>query len=110
MRYCVAFAATVMVALGGATLPAQQPGAAPEPARLTGIVLADDSGLPIANASVRVMGGETRAAVTGEDGRFEVGSIPPGSHLVSAAMAGYALGTAGQRHPADVPTLLEFQS
>jgi len=110
MRHCAAFAVTAMVVIGGTTIPAQQPGAAPEPARLTGIVLADDTGLPIANASVRVTGGETRAAVTGEDGRFEVDNIPPGSHLVSAVMAGYMLGTAGQRHPADVPTLVEFQS
>ena len=72
MRYGVAFAVAVMVALGGATIPAQQAAAAPEPARLTGIIFADDTGLPISNASVRVIG---RVGGATEDGAPGVGDV-----------------------------------
>jgi hypothetical protein len=68
------------------------------PAQLTGTVVADDTGLPIASANVRV---GDRAARTDEQGRFEVGGLPAGSYLVTATFTGYATTAPGQQRPQD---------
>jgi hypothetical protein len=99
----------VALALLPATVLAQQD-APPRTARLAGTVIADDTGLPIEGASVRLFGATQTAAATDELGRFELENIAPGSYFITGVMAGYALGVAGQRHPADTPTLVDLQA
>ena len=98
----------LMVALGVPALEGQQ-AVAPPPSSLSGVVLADDTGLPVPDANVRVYGSLVQMATTDEEGRFEIADITPGSHLVTAVKAGYALARAGQRYPSDTPSLVEFR-
>ena len=99
----------VALALLPATVLAQQD-APPRTARLAGTVVADDTGLPIEGASVRLFGTTQTGAPTDEQGRFELENVAPGSYFVTGVMAGYALGVAGQRHPAETPTLIELEA
>jgi hypothetical protein len=58
----------------------------------TGAILGtvkDDHGRPIANAVVSALGTTTTIAVTDKNGRFEFGSLAPGSYLLRAHLAGY---------------------
>lgn len=101
---------TVIATFGGALLPAQQSAVAQGSSTLTGVILADDTGLPIPNASIRVFDRLVQGASSDAEGRFEITGITPGSHLVTAVTAGYALATTGQRYPSDTPSLVEFQA
>ena len=99
----------VALALLPATVLAQQD-APPRTARLAGTVIADDTGLPIQGASVRLFGTTQTGTATDEQGRFELENVAPGSYFITGVMAGYALGVAGQRHPAETPTLIELEA
>jgi hypothetical protein len=99
----------VAIALLPATGLAQQD-APPRTARLAGNVVADDTGLPIEGASVRLFGTTQTGAATDEQGQFELENVAPGSYFVTGVMAGYALGLAGQLHPAETPTLTELEA
>ncbi len=56
--------------------------------RIVGTV-ATDQGIPIAGAQV-VVQGTTLGAHTGDDGRYAIGSVPVGTHVVRAQRIGYA--------------------
>jgi protocatechuate 3,4-dioxygenase beta subunit len=59
-----------------------------EPARLVGLVRDADSGRPLADAAVRVVG--TRLGTfTGEDGRFAFRGVPPGEVSLAVELLGY---------------------
>jgi len=69
-------------------------------ARLAGRVVAADTGRPLKRARVSVQLSEgrlTKAAVTDENGRFSVSSLPAGKYSVSATKTGYVTMAAGQR-------------
>src|SRR5688572_29324082 len=97
-RQRVALLALAASALLPATVLAQQD-APPRTARLAGTVIADNTGLPIEGASVRLFGITQTGTATDELGRFELENVAPGSYFITGVMAGYALGVAGQRHP-----------
>jgi protocatechuate 3,4-dioxygenase beta subunit len=80
-------------------------------ARVEGYVFDADTGLPLANATVRLAGGPTpRATAADDSGRFELAVLAPGRYLLTAVMAGYAIGTFGQRSPADAPRSIELKA
>jgi hypothetical protein len=56
--------------------------------RLQGVVIALDS-TPLGNASVRLMGTDL-AALTDADGRFSIGGVHAGLHLIQVKRIGYA--------------------
>jgi hypothetical protein len=63
-----------------------------KPASIAGVVL-DSSGLPFSGATVR-LAGTPFATVAAADGRFQIDSLPAGTHTLVAEHAGYsALGT-----------------
>jgi hypothetical protein len=62
--------------------------AAFSPGAVHGIVR-DETGTPVAGATVSVVGPTTIVAVTDRDGRFEVRTLPPGPYLVHAHLSGY---------------------
>lgn len=69
-------------------------------ARLAGRVIAADTGRPLKRARVSIQlteGRLTKAAVTDENGRFTVPSLPAGKYSVSATKTGYVTMAAGQR-------------
>jgi hypothetical protein len=69
-------------------------------ARLSGRVVAADTGRPLKRARVSIQlteGRLTKAAVTDENGRFTVPSLPAGKYSVSATKTGYVTMAAGQR-------------
>ncbi len=55
---------------------------------ITGRVTDSASGAPIAAAQVQV-GGTALGAVAGDDGRFRIASVPPGTHQVTVRRIGY---------------------
>jgi len=62
---------------------------AQETTAIQGRVLDARSGQGVVGASVTVQG-TTLGAVTGEDGRFRIGNVPPGTHTIVARRLGYA--------------------
>src|SRR5882762_256662 len=106
VRVIFLFAITVMVA--GAALAQSQSNAAD----LHGYVR-DQQGAAIANAAVTARHcatNVTRAAVTNDDGAYQITSLPPGSYEVTAEAAGFSRGripsitlTVGQRADLDIP-------
>ncbi len=90
-RGVLALSVSVFLLIGGpARLSAQQ-----ADATLTGTIV-DQSGKAIQNASVVVKNdatGVVRSVTTGEDGRFSVSGIPPGSYTIEASAAGFAKNT-----------------
>src|SRR2546422_10760046 len=65
---------------------------AQETGRVAGTVTAQQTGAPLAGASVTLAGGSL-GAVTGSDGRDLIAGVPPGTYRVRARLIGY--GTAG---------------
>jgi hypothetical protein len=59
------------------------------PGSIQGVVR-DDTGLPVAGATVSVIGATTAVAVTDRNGRFELQTLSPGPYLVRAHLVGYA--------------------
>src|SRR5262245_9688449 len=88
-------------------------------ARVTGSVR-DASGAPVSGASVTILNektGDSRNAVTGDQGRYLVGGLPPSSYRVQAAFKGFnasdvsgLLLSAGQELTLDVTLLPADQS
>jgi outer membrane receptor protein involved in Fe transport len=79
----VAVLATCCVAAG--TLTAQ----VPPPPVVTGQVVVQETGAPLAGALVSLEG--TRfAALTGSEGRFRLEGVPPGPQVLRVSMLGYA--------------------
>ncbi len=56
---------------------------------LTGTVVDSVTGEPIRKALVQVYSGQRRMTFSGDDGRFQLEGIPPGSYSVSAQKPGY---------------------
>src|SRR5260370_27180479 len=52
-------------------------------------VVRDETGAPVAGATVSVVGPTTSVAVTDRDGRFELRTLSPGPYLVHAHLSGY---------------------
>jgi hypothetical protein len=52
-------------------------------------VVRDETGTPIAGATVSVVGATTNVAVTDRNGRFELRTLSPGLYLVHAHLGGY---------------------
>jgi TonB-linked SusC/RagA family outer membrane protein len=77
-------AATALLAAGPAGLAAQQA----TPGVVSGRVLDRDTQQPIAGAQVTIVG-TSRGTLSGDDGRFRIGGIAPGSQLVRALRIGY---------------------
>ena len=84
---------TLLLACGSS---AAAQGAAPRPAQLSGTVVADDTGQPVAGVTVRA---GDRSVRTDAGGRFEIPAIAPGRYVVTAAFNGYETTAAGQRTP-----------
>lgn len=59
------------------------------PGALSGVVR-DDRGQPVPRVVVSVLGAVSSVAVTDGNGRFDFGSLTPGSYLVRAHLSGYA--------------------
>jgi hypothetical protein len=55
---------------------------------INGVVL-DETGSPVAGATVSAVGPTTSVAVTDRDGRFELRTLSPGPYLVHARLSGY---------------------
>lgn len=65
---------------------------APSPAAISGRVIDQQSGDPIAGAAVQVA--ELKSAVvTDANGRFTIASLPPGTHRLTVSIVGYILAT-----------------
>jgi len=96
--------------LGPAYLAAQEPAPAPVPkptpapappaarppvrplakgARLRGVVLKAEDGLPLPSADITLLGME-QSIRAGEDGRFDFGALEPGPYIVQARYLGYS--------------------
>src|SRR5437867_12737616 len=61
---------------------------AQETGRIAGTVTAQQTGTPLAGASVTIAGGSL-GAVTGSDGRYTIAAVPPGTYRVRARLIGY---------------------
>src|SRR5437870_11976188 len=61
---------------------------AQETGRVAGTVTAQQTGAPLAGASVTLAGGSL-GAVTGSDGRYLIAGVPPGTFRVRARLIGY---------------------
>ena len=61
---------------------------AQETGRVAGTVTAQQTGAPLAGASVTLAGGSL-GAVTGSDGRYLIVDVPPGTYRVRARFIGY---------------------
>src|SRR5436309_16040520 len=61
---------------------------AQETGRVAGTVTAQQTGAPLAGASVTLVGGSL-GAVTGSDGRYLIACVPPGTYRVRARLIGY---------------------
>ncbi len=58
---------------------------------ITGVVTAEETGTPLAEARVTVAG-TGLVASAGPDGRYIIAAVPPGTYRLTARLIGYALG------------------
>ncbi len=68
-------------------------------ARISGIVKNSADDAPIARARVMALSpglSEPRVVITGADGRYTIGDLPPGSYSITATHTGFAAYTYGQ--------------
>ncbi len=68
----------------------------PDSGSISGVVLRDDTGEPIPGARVVSLERASRSAATdtGDDGRFRLTNLPPGSHVLGVTADGFARGEA----------------
>lgn len=79
--------------------------------RLSGRVVATDTGRPVRRALVRAISQDTpepRSVSTDDDGRWELKELPAGRYTVSIAKGGYVNLAYGQRRPFEAGTVLEL--
>jgi TonB-linked SusC/RagA family outer membrane protein len=94
--------------VGQAQQAREQPGAlAPETGVITGVVTAQETGVPLAEVRVTVEG-TGRSGTSGPDGRYTIDQVPPGTYRLHARLIGYTVAdlsnvvvTAGQSVTAD---------
>ena len=110
----------VLVALAVASAVGQTPArdtsaqkdAAPPPAgRITGRVLAADTGRPVKRARVFATGAELpggRGALTDESGVYDLTELPPGRYTLSVSKSGFVSLSYGQRRPLQAGTPLQL--
>jgi len=81
-------------------------------ARITGRVVAADSGQPIRRAVVRVTAAEireNRSTVTDADGRYEIKELPAARYIVNASKGSFVALSHGQTRPFDSGRPLEVK-
>ena len=118
--------ASLMMLLAPAVLSAQQPSprpgqpardtpagkkAAPPKGRISGRVLAADSGRPVKRARVFVAAAELpdgRGVLTDDNGAFDFTELPDGRYNVSVSKSGYVSLAYGQRRPLQAGTPLQL--
>ena len=74
---------------GGASLVKRSGAAVAQPGRVTGRVTSRENGGPLGGAEVLLEGTKWRT-MTGEDGRYLLADVEPGSYAVTARRIGYA--------------------
>ena len=82
--------------------PAQQAADATPKARITGRVIAVDTGRPIRRARVFLSGTGVpggRGSLTDDEGRFELAELPEGRYSLTAGKTGFITLSYGQRRP-----------
>ena len=101
----LAYLLTVVLAAQSPTLPARDSSrAAQTTARVTGSVVASDTGQPLARAQV-VLGVTSAVSfgplrtLTDDQGRYEFAGLPAGTFTISASRTGYVNLQYGQRRP-----------
>ncbi len=84
--------------------------ATPAPSRITGRVVAADSGRPVGRARVFISGSalaDPRAVLSDNEGRFELADLPEGRYSLTAGKAGFITVAFGQRRPLQAGTPLQ---
>lgn len=79
----------VVVVAGLILLLGSEPTSAQEEGAITGVVTAEDTGQPLQGVSVTVVGTQL-GGVTGQDGRYAIVGVAPGTYQLVAALIGYA--------------------
>ena len=89
-----------------------QPGADAAPAgRITGRVVAADTGRPVIRARVFLSGAQIqggRGALTDTEGRFELTELPEGRYTLTAGKTGFITLSFGQRRPLQAGTPIQL--
>ena len=101
--FAIALALLTALADGTAAQTRQASGLA----RLSGTVVVDGTGEPLAGADVRILESGAKT-FTEPDGYFEFDGLTPGGHTVVASRSGYVTGAAGTSGPRDRPRPLEL--
>jgi outer membrane receptor for ferrienterochelin and colicins len=83
MRFPLALALGIAIAIGGSPAAAQEPGA------ISGRVVDARTGDPVAAAAIRVLG-TVLTAFADDSGRFELRRVPPGARQLAVERIGYA--------------------
>ena len=96
-----ALAVGLLVTLAPALVQAQETG------RITGLVT-DQAGLPVGGARVTVQGANL-GAVTGDDGRYMITGVAPGTHQLRVVRIGFASRTEQANVSAGEATTANFQ-
>lgn len=78
------------------------------PGTISGTVVAQDGGLPLPGARVRV-DDQDRVTLTGQDGRFVLANVPAGAHRVTVSYLGYGAETRDAAVAAGSDTPVEFR-
>jgi hypothetical protein len=104
-RQSPAFALALLATLTGVAPGQTRPSSGT--ARLSGTVVVDGTGEPLAGADVRILETDART-FTAPDGHFEFDGVIPGGHTVVASRSGYVTAAAGMSGPRDRPRPLEL--